>query len=211
MLAHALYAHAPTTTTSTRTGDGNKERRGRTVMGTRHNLDEESPPNRIRHPLPAPPMHPPAHAPSPFIFRPIASTVSSLSYSGLTRRLNHTNAYIHIPSPRAHNLFSPPQSNPNANATNDLESFSNALSTSLSLLAWTPSLSVLPTKHTDSVLTRTYTVLTKSLARCQINAREIFAIRSYALSCLIHTTPGTVEPNNAQNLLLSRRNKPRTC
>jgi hypothetical protein len=42
MLAHSpLYAHAPTTTTLTRTGDGNKEWRGRPVMGTRHNLDEE--------------------------------------------------------------------------------------------------------------------------------------------------------------------------
>ena len=50
-------------------------------------------------------MHPPAHAPSPFIFRRIASAVSSLSYSGLTRRLNHTNAYIHIPSPRTHNFL----------------------------------------------------------------------------------------------------------
>ena len=59
----------------------------------------------------------------------------------------------------------------------------------------TPSLSVLPTKHTYFILTRAYTVLTKSSARYQANAREIFAIWSYTLSCPIHTTPGTVEPN----------------
>jgi len=93
------------------------------------------------------------------------------------------------------NSFFPPQSNPNANTTNNLKSFSSALSTSPSLLAWTPSISVLPTKHTDSVLTCVYTILTKSTARCQTNACEVFAIRSYALSYLIHTMPGTVEPN----------------
>src|SRR5580704_10555737 len=49
MLAHSpLYAHAPTTTTSTRTGDGNKEWHARPVMGTRHNLDEECRTNTLR-------------------------------------------------------------------------------------------------------------------------------------------------------------------
>ena len=92
---------------------------------------------------------------------------------------------------------------------------SNALATTLnspsstSLLAWVPSLTSLPTKHMDSLLTRAYTTLTKlalsptpipkthlkSTSAVDPSPESIFILRMYALRCLVHTSPGTIETN----------------
>lgn len=78
---------------------------------------------------------------------------------------------------------------------------------SASLLAWVPSLTSLPTKHMDSLLTRAYTSLTKlalsptpvpkthlkSTSAVDPSPESIFILRMYALRCLVHTSPGTVE------------------
>ena len=92
---------------------------------------------------------------------------------------------------------------------------SNALATTLnspsstSLLAWVPSLTSLPTKHMDSLLTRAYTTLTKlalsptpipkthlkSTSVVDPSPESIFILRMYALRCLVHTSPGTIETN----------------
>ena len=91
----------------------------------------------------------------------------------------------------------------------------NALATTLnspssaSLVAWVPSLTSLPTKHMDSLLTRAYTSLTKlapsptpipkthlkSTSAVDPSPDSIFILRMYALRCLVHTSPGTVEAN----------------
>ena len=91
----------------------------------------------------------------------------------------------------------------------------NALATTLnspncdSLLAWVPSLTSLPTKHMDSLLTRAYTSLTKLASSPVPNPKTLlkstptvdaspessFILRMYALRCLVHTSPGTVETN----------------
>ena len=91
----------------------------------------------------------------------------------------------------------------------------NSLATTLnspspaSLLAWVPSLTSLPTKHMDSLLTRAYTSLTKlalsptpipkthlkSTSAVEPSPDSIFILRMYALRCLVHTSPGTVETN----------------
>ena len=91
----------------------------------------------------------------------------------------------------------------------------NALATTLnspsspSLLAWVPSLTSLPTKHMDSLLTRAYTSLTKlalsptpiskthlkSTSAVDPSPESIFILRMYALQCIVHTSPGTVETN----------------
>jgi separase len=91
----------------------------------------------------------------------------------------------------------------------------NALATTLnspnstSLLAWVPSLTSLPIKHMDSLLTRAYTSLTKlasspasnpkthlkSTSTVDASPESIFILRMYALRCLIHTSSGTVETN----------------
>ena len=82
-------------------------------------------------------------------------------------------------------------------------------SCSCSLLAWVPSLTSLPTKHMDSLLTRVYTSLTKlalsptPIPKTQLkltstvdpSPESIFILRMYALRCLVHTSPGTVETN----------------
>lgn len=82
-------------------------------------------------------------------------------------------------------------------------------SSSAALLAWIPSLTSLPTKHMDSLLTRAYTLLTKlvsspapnpktnlkSTSTVDASPESIFILRIYALRCLVHTSPGTVETN----------------
>ncbi|KAF8878488.1 peptidase family C50-domain-containing protein [Gymnopilus junonius] len=61
-----------------------------------------------------------------------------------------------------------------------------------SLLSWLPLFTPLPSKHTDSLLTRTYTALTKLALHLHHHpARQ--RGRTYALRCLIHTSPGTIE------------------
>ena len=91
----------------------------------------------------------------------------------------------------------------------------NALATTLNspssaaLLAWVPSLTSLPTKYMDSLLSRAYTSLTKltcspsptpklhlkSTPAIDASHESIFVLRMYALRCLIQTSPGTVETN----------------
>ena len=84
---------------------------------------------------------------------------------------------------------------------------------STSFLAWVPSLTSLPSKHMDSLLTRAYTSLTKLVSSSHPNSNSnpkmplkststvdsspesIFILRIYALRCLFHTSPGTVETN----------------
>lgn len=73
--------------------------------------------------------------------------------------------------------------------TSDTEPLSTALCTTPTLLPWIPFLSTLPPKHIDSLLTRCYTSLTKATSAGHIS------IWAYALTCLVHTTPGTVEPS----------------
>jgi separase len=67
----------------------------------------------------------------------------------------------------------------------------------------------LPTKHMDSLLSRAYTSLTKLTSSPSPNPKlhlkstpainasheSIFILRMYALRCLIHTSPGTIETN----------------
>lgn len=80
---------------------------------------------------------------------------------------------------------------------------------STTLLAWVPSLTSLPTKHIDSLLTRAYTSLIKltsspspnpktrlkSTSAIDASPDSIFILRMYALRCLIHTSPGIIETN----------------
>ncbi|EEB87389.1 hypothetical protein MPER_15269, partial [Moniliophthora perniciosa FA553] len=59
-----------------------------------------------------------------------------------------------------------------------LQSFGSALTSTPTLLAWMPTLSVLPAKHIDSLLTKSYTVINKL---AQFNSKEdpetVFRIR----------------------------------
>ncbi|KAK7020489.1 cysteine peptidase C50 [Favolaschia claudopus] len=77
-------------------------------------------------------------------------------------------------------------------------SFVNALNRN-SILAWTPFLLSLPTSHTDSILTRTYSCITKLATGLQSSpkaARQAFLARQYALSCLVYASPGKIEPRS---------------
>ncbi|KAF7338167.1 Cysteine peptidase C50 [Mycena venus] len=74
--------------------------------------------------------------------------------------------------------------------------FTDALNKTPTILAWAPLLSTLPSAHTDSIFTRAYNCLIKVAGVLQTNskaARHVFLTRDYALSCLVHTTPGKVE------------------
>ncbi|KAJ3998053.1 cysteine peptidase C50 [Lentinula boryana] len=67
-----------------------------------------------------------------------------------------------------------------------------------SLLEWIPifSSSGLSNKHLDSVLTKVYSALMK-VSPIGIPPTDLLQIRMYALRCLAHTSPGTVEnPDN---------------
>ncbi|KAF9552923.1 hypothetical protein CPC08DRAFT_822591 [Agrocybe pediades] len=71
-----------------------------------------------------------------------------------------------------------------------------------SLLSWMPALSVLPSKHIDSLLTRTYSALNKlcsSKPKTSPSPSSIFKLRTYALRCLAHTSPGTIEASHFWN------------
>ncbi|KAG2136721.1 peptidase family C50-domain-containing protein [Suillus clintonianus] len=73
--------------------------------------------------------------------------------------------------------------------------FSAALLESGTILTWMPCCVSLPSKHIDTVLTRTYSVLTKSCSSISASSRSTFLIRMYALRCLLCTSVGTVQPN----------------
>lgn len=83
-----------------------------------------------------------------------------------------------------------------------------------SLLHWLPAFAVLPQKHIDSLLTRAYTVLnklsstasslsgsapsnlkSKTQGNTTVSPESIFKIRFYALQCLVHTSPGVIDPS----------------
>lgn len=77
-----------------------------------------------------------------------------------------------------------------------LEDYTSALLSNPTLLAWLPHFRLLPAKHLDSVLTRAYTALTKSsTVFAQTHPSLVLLIRVYALRCLLHTAPGTMEPS----------------
>ncbi|KAG1748438.1 peptidase family C50-domain-containing protein [Suillus paluster] len=75
------------------------------------------------------------------------------------------------------------------------DSFSTALLESSTLLAWVPYCVSLPSKHVDTMLTRAYTILTKSCSAFSASSRSTFLIRMYALKCLLCTSAGTVQPS----------------
>lgn len=65
---------------------------------------------------------------------------------------------------------------------------------STGLMEWLPHLPSLPLKHKDSTLTRTYTLLTKSTITPAPSPPTAYALRTYALRCLVCTSPGTLTP-----------------
>lgn len=88
-------------------------------------------------------------------------------------------------------------------AAQDLSTALNSPKTR-SLLSWLPSLSSLPAKHTDSLLTRAYTAInnlcssassSSSKSKPITSPESIFTLRMYALRCLAHTTPSTIDAN----------------
>lgn len=85
----------------------------------------------------------------------------------------------------------------------EINDMSTALYDTHTLLLWVPTLSNLPDKHMNSILTRAYTALTKSStsARCidVQTATAIYRIRAYGLLCLAHTGTGVLEPTTFWN------------
>ncbi|KAH7929994.1 hypothetical protein BV22DRAFT_1001613 [Leucogyrophana mollusca] len=81
-------------------------------------------------------------------------------------------------------------------AHNHIDTLSDALSTAPTLVTWMPHFACLPEKHTDALLTRAYTVLTKACATPDAahSPCSILLIRMYSLRCLLCTSPGTVQP-----------------
>ncbi|KAJ6502399.1 cysteine peptidase C50 [Mycena sanguinolenta] len=80
-----------------------------------------------------------------------------------------------------------------------LTSLSDVLTTTPTILAWSPLLSGLPSVHTDYLFTRAYSVLIKVACGFQPgakDARHAFIMRDYALSCLACTSPGKMEPRS---------------
>ncbi|KAH7913084.1 peptidase family C50-domain-containing protein [Hygrophoropsis aurantiaca] len=79
-------------------------------------------------------------------------------------------------------------------ASQQLDTLTSTLSTSPTLLTWMPYLKSLPEKHNDVLLTRAYTVLTKtSSANVTASSRSIFLLRVYCLRCLLCASSGTVQ------------------
>lgn len=64
-----------------------------------------------------------------------------------------------------------------------------------SLLEWLPVFSSLPAKSMDGLLTRTYTALNKLCNKARSAPQAVFAVRIYALRCLVHTSPGVIAAN----------------
>ncbi|ESK88507.1 cysteine-type endopeptidase [Moniliophthora roreri MCA 2997] len=81
-----------------------------------------------------------------------------------------------------------------------LQSFCSALTSTPTLLAWMPTLSALPAKHIDSLLTKSYTVINKL---AQFNSKEnpetVFRIRMYAIKCLAFISPGIIGSDSLWN------------
>ncbi|KAJ6525608.1 peptidase family C50-domain-containing protein [Mycena capillaripes] len=84
-------------------------------------------------------------------------------------------------------------------------SFTDALNETSPILAWAPLFPTLPSAHADSILTRAYSSLIKLASLLQTNpktTRQVFLIRAYALSCLVHTAPGKIEPRSFWDQLI---------
>ncbi|KAG9309980.1 peptidase family C50-domain-containing protein [Chiua virens] len=77
----------------------------------------------------------------------------------------------------------------------------STLQHSHSLLAWAPSMKRdnIPEKTRDALLTKAYTFINKACTalssgdRSNADPKSIFHLRIYALSCLLHTTSGTIK------------------
>ncbi|KAF9553254.1 hypothetical protein CPC08DRAFT_237548 [Agrocybe pediades] len=71
-----------------------------------------------------------------------------------------------------------------------------------SLLPRMPTLSILPSKHIVSLLTRAYSTLNKlylSKPKTPPSPESIFKLRTYALRCLVHTSPDAIEASHFWN------------
>ncbi|KAK0203498.1 cysteine peptidase C50 [Desarmillaria ectypa] len=92
--------------------------------------------------------------------------------------------------------FPPPKSTlrPSKLPTDFLTNLADTLRNEFTLMSWMPFFQRLPAKHIDFILTRIYSVLTKSIPAeiMQSNASSAFFIRMHALCCLAYTSPGTV-------------------
>lgn len=93
----------------------------------------------------------------------------------------------------SHIVFTPAQST--KDNAQGFEVFAHILTTTPSLISWVPIFSSLPVKYLDSALTRTYTTLTKACTTCKSQPKAVFQLRTYAATCLAHTSSGTVEPD----------------
>lgn len=71
-------------------------------------------------------------------------------------------------------------------------SSNSLLSSTNTLIYWIPHLSSLSTKHKDTILMRTYSLLSK---QSPSSPRTAFSLCTYALRCLLCTTPGSLDPN----------------
>ena len=85
----------------------------------------------------------------------------------------------------------------------DPKNFCDAIYKTETLIYWLPHLQLLPTKHKDSVLTRTYTALNRATSNLQVtcpkDAKALYRIRLYGLLCLAHTSPGTIDADTFWN------------
>ncbi|KAH9925586.1 uncharacterized protein B0H18DRAFT_955090, partial [Fomitopsis serialis] len=63
-----------------------------------------------------------------------------------------------------------------------------------SLFLWAPTFKVLPSKHHDSLFTRTYTAMAKAASLPGVAMQHAFGLRMYALECLAQTRPGVIVP-----------------
>ncbi|KAG7448865.1 uncharacterized protein BT62DRAFT_946578 [Guyanagaster necrorhizus] len=93
--------------------------------------------------------------------------------------------------------YFPPQKptlQPNKLPTDFLTNLADTLRNEFTLMSWMPFFQHLPAKHINFILTRVYSVLTKSIPAevMQTNAPSAFFIRMHALCCLAYTSPGTV-------------------
>ncbi|SJK98717.1 uncharacterized protein ARMOST_01986 [Armillaria ostoyae] len=92
--------------------------------------------------------------------------------------------------------FPPPKSTlrPNKLPTDFLTNLEDTLRKEFTLISWMPFFQRLPAKHIDFILTRIYSVLTKSIPAelMQSNTSSAFFIRMHGLCCLAYTSPGTV-------------------
>ena len=98
---------------------------------------------------------------------------------------------------------------PDKATSKSIEELASSLTSPItrSLLHWFPNFASLPEKHTDYLLTRAYSTLTKLCSsfstspnksdpkfKGQICSPEsLFTLRTYALRCLCHTSPGVIQ------------------